>query len=334
MEEPFKCATRADVAKRAGVSVTVVSYVLNNNRYVEKSKRERVLQAVKELHYTPNNIARALKGKNSNHIIFIADRINNEYFSQLTYEMDRYAYEKGWLLSLCSNRNQPDFVRQVISRRFDGIVISSMSIPDSFVQEFVDAGIPVVILQNHYYNNVDGAALISSGLYHGAREVVRYLYDRGRRNIVYLDRISTHNHYSTLSDARLRGFANEMEECGLSYEDNLITGCTSSEEVQKKLRDYMNARPIDAVFGRNDQIASYAMKEILGSGRRIPDDIAVVGYDNSSICELLTPTLTTMEAPKDQIAKVAIDMIYQMQTQGTLPEPIHFPAKMVVREST
>ncbi|MBW7572364.1 LacI family DNA-binding transcriptional regulator [Caproiciproducens faecalis] len=334
MEEPFKCATRADVAKRAGVSETIVSYVLNNNRYVDKDKRERVLKAVKELHYTPNNIARALKGKNSNHIIFIADRINNEYFNQLTFEMDKYAYEKGWLLSLCSNRNQPDFVRQIIGRRFDGIVISSISIPESFEQEFVDAGIPVVVLQNRASNNLTGAAFIGPGLYHGARDVVRYLYDRGRRNILYIDRISTHNHYSTLSDSRLRGFITEMEACGLQHEGHVITGCTSPEEVQEKLGAYLLEHPVDAVFGRNDQIACYAMKKILSTGRRVPDDVAVVGYDNSSICQIVTPTLTTMEAQKGMIAKVAIDMIYQMQTQGTLPDPVHFPAKMIVREST
>ena len=77
-ESKIRCATRADVAKRAGVSVTVVSYVLNNNRYVEKEKRARVLQAARELHYTPNNIARALKGKSSHHIIFIVDNIINQ----------------------------------------------------------------------------------------------------------------------------------------------------------------------------------------------------------------------------------------------------------------
>lgn len=74
--------------------------------------------------------------------------------------------------------------------------------------------------------------------------------------------------------------------------------------------------------------------EFLRNGRRIPDDIAVVGYDNSSICELMTPTLTTMAAQKDMIAKVAIEMIYEMQTQGTPPEPVHFPARMIIREST
>jgi DNA-binding LacI/PurR family transcriptional regulator len=334
MDEPFKCATRADVAKQAGVSVTVVSYVLNNNRYVDKDKREQVMKAVKELQYTPNNIARALKGKSSNHILFIADRINNEYFSMLTYEMDKYAYEKGWLLSLCSNRNQPDFVHQIISRRFDGIVISSISIPDAFVQEFINAGIPVVVLNNRNSYNLTGAAVIGTGLYHGAREVVRYLYQKGRRDIVYLDRFSTHNHFGTLSDSRMLGFVTQMKEFGLPCEENIITGCASPEEIQNKLGEYMKSNPVDAVFGRNDQIACYAVKEILSTGRRIPDDIAVVGYDNSSISQLINPTLTTMEAQRELIAKSAIEMIYQIRMHGTIPEPVRFPAKMIIREST
>ena len=126
-----QAVTRKDVARRAGVSETIVSYVLNNNRYVEKGKRERVLQAVKELNYQPNRIARALKGKKTNHIVFIADNISTEHFSQLIDVMDYHAYSKGYLISLIANRNDDDFVSQVISRQCDGIIVSSLSIPES-----------------------------------------------------------------------------------------------------------------------------------------------------------------------------------------------------------
>lgn len=121
--------TRSDVAKAAGVSETIVSYVINNNRYVAKEKRQRVEEAIAALHYRPNNVARALKGKRSNQLLFIADQITNEYFSRIVSEMDKYAYEAGFLISLCANRNTPEFVSQVISRQYDGIIISSISFP-------------------------------------------------------------------------------------------------------------------------------------------------------------------------------------------------------------
>ena len=142
----YKRVTRADVAKYANVSTTIVSYVINDNRYVDKEKRKRVEEAVKKLNYHPNYVARALKGKNSNHIIFIADHITNEHFSQLISEMDKYAYDNGYLISLCANRNTEEFVSQIICRQYDGIIISSTSFPESFIQQFIDADIPVVLL--------------------------------------------------------------------------------------------------------------------------------------------------------------------------------------------
>ena len=120
MGEGRERVTRADVAKLAGVSETIVSYVINNNRYVAKDKRQRVEEAVRVLNYRPTNVARALKGKQSNQILFIADHITNEYFASIVSEMDQYAYRAGYLISLCANRNSPEFVAQVISRQYDG----------------------------------------------------------------------------------------------------------------------------------------------------------------------------------------------------------------------
>ena len=103
MGEKKERVTRADVAELAGVSETIVSYVMNNNRYVAKDKRERVEEAVRLLNYRPNNVARALKGKPSNQILFIADHITNEYFASIVNEMDQYAYDAGYLISLRGN---------------------------------------------------------------------------------------------------------------------------------------------------------------------------------------------------------------------------------------
>ena len=96
--------TRKDVAELAGVSETIVSYVLNANRYVSADKKKRVLEAVEKLHYRPNSIARALKGKGNSHILFIADNVANNYFGRLLQELDSVAYDKGYLVSLMSAR--------------------------------------------------------------------------------------------------------------------------------------------------------------------------------------------------------------------------------------
>ncbi len=330
----FSYVTRADVAKRAGVSVTVVSYVLNNNRYVDKDKRDRVLKAVKELNYTPNTLARALKGKGSKHIIFIVENTSNERFGVLVGEMDKYAYEKGYVVSLCANRNQPELIQSIISRRFDGVIISSISFPDEYIKELVDAGIPVVVMLSRDYDAVEGVAKIDTGLYMGAKDCVKYLYDQGRRNIIYIDRISGRNHFSTMSDYRYRGFVHQMEELGLSYEDHMISGCSTEDEVREKLEGYIKNHQVDAIIGRNDKMACVAMNTVIRKGIRVPEDIGVIGFDDSSVCRLVTPTLTSIRMPEEYIAKKAIEMLYKMHTELSIPEKVQFSTQLVVRRST
>ena len=332
----FKRVTRADVAKYANVSTTIVSYVINNNRYVDKEKRKRVEEAIKKLNYRPNYIARALKGKNTNHIVFIADEITNEHFSQVIHEMDKYAYDKGYLISLCANRNTEEFVSQIICRQYDGIVISSISFPESYIQRFIDANIPVVLLENKEYKDIKGAGIIDTGLYDGAKECVKHLVSKGRRNILYLDRISRHRNFSNESDLRMRGFLNQMKESNIPVSDkNIITGCTNEEEVLSKIQDRIkNGFSVDGIFGRNDRLACIGMKAVLQMGYKIPKDISIVGFDNSSLSKYTSPGLTTMDIQRAEIAQAAIQMLHQMIEEKTIPEQKAFSTKLIQREST
>ena len=323
--------TRKDVAQRAGVSETIVSYVLNNNRYVDKTKRERVLQAVKELNYHPNSIARALKGKKTNHIVFIADNISTEHFSQLIAVMDHYAYNKGYLISLVSNRNNDDFVEQILSRQCDGVVISSLSIPESYVRRFIDAGLAVVVLKNRDYQDLSGAAVIQTGLYGGARDGVRYLAEQGRRHIVYVDRFSAKGHFSSRGDYRLHGYYDEMEALGLP--PAVITGCTDPDDEARAVAQYCRQNPVDAILARSDKVACIAMQAVMSIGLHVPGDIAVVGFDNSSLSQYMRPTMTTIEIQRDQIGKTTVAMLDQMLNGKGVPEPQEFQTRLIRRES-
>lgn len=328
--------TRADVAKLAGVSETIVSYVINNNRYVAKEKRQRVEEAVRLLNYRPNNMARALKGKRSNQIIFIADHITNEYFSSIVSEMDKYAYDYGYLISLCTNRNTPEFISQVISRQFDGIIVSSASFPTEYVEQFSQAGIPVVVFRRRRHQKaLDHVAYLGTGLYTGAREAVRHLIAKGCRNVVYVDRISAKGHISPPDDMRFSGFVDEMEANGFPVgPDNMVCGCRSQEELAEEVkRRLCNGWQVDGIFGRNDMLACIAMTAAGQIGIPVPGQIKVIGFDDSSISRLITPRLSTIQMRKDKIAKAAIDMLTQM-VAGQRPENRDFETLLIERDST
>ncbi len=337
MSESRERVTRADVAKLAGVSETIVSYVINNNRYVAKEKRQRVEAAVRALNYRPNNMARALKGKQSNQILFIADHITNEYFSSIVSEMDKYAYDAGYLISLCANRNTPEFVSQVISRQYDGIIVSSASFPDEYVRQFSQAGIPVVVFRRFRHQSPCGSnvAMLGTGLYTGARSAVRHLLEKQCRHIVYVDRISARGHVSSPDDLRFSGFVDEMEDNGLLLgPENVICGCHDQAEVEEEVRRRLRTGSrVDGIFGRNDRIACLAMRAVLQEGLRVPEDVRVIGFDDSSISRFCSPRLSTIGMQQTLIAKTAVDMLSEL-IAGRQPENVDYDTMLIEREST
>lgn len=336
MEHGNQRVTRADVARAAGVSETIVSYVMNNNRYVAKEKRERVEQAIARLHYRPNNVARALKGMRSNQLLFIADQITNEYFSRIVSEMDKYAYDAGFLISLCANRNTTDFVSRVISRQYDGIIISSISFPMEYAESFSKAGIPVVLFEHRKHGRLpESVVTMDSGLYSGARTGTRHLITTGRKHIIYIDRISQRGNISSASDLRLGGYLEEMHAHGLpAGEDTVISGCRTEEELTDTVIRYLARHPeTDGIFGRNDMVACIAMQAAISAGRKVPEEIGVVGFDNSSISQFCSPRLTTLEMQREEISRKVIEMLVQMMNRE-IPEKAEFETRLIIREST
>lgn len=336
MSQTRNTPTRKDVAARAGVSETVVSYVLNNNRYVAQDKRERVLAAVRELHYHPNAVARTLKGKKSNHILFIADNISNEHFGKIVEEMDKLAYDKGYLISLLADRNDDEFVAQVNSRLVDGIVISATGFDEKYVQRLIDSGVPVVLLMNREYPNIgDEAGRIYTGLHKGIRECVKLLESKGRRHLLYIDRISRHGRFSKMDDLRFSSFCAQMEESGLPFTaDRFVTGCTSEHELFDAVCARLNSGlEVDGIVGRNDNMACVAMQAVQACGRRVPEDISVIGFENSRMSSYVTPALTSMEIDRPAIARAIITMLDEMIAGGKASTK-YFDTKLIERKTT
>lgn len=336
MVKQSRAPTRKDVAELAGVSETIVSYVINNNRYVAKDKRERVLQAVEQLHYRPNSIARALKGKGNSHILFIADNVANEYFGHLVQEIESVAYDRGYLVSLMGVQNNHEYISRILSRQVDAVVISSASLEESLVQELIDAGLPVVLLMSRDYATLHGqAAHIYTGIESGIMAAVRKLYESGCRHLVHVDRVSASGHFSNRQDLRYRGFCNQMESLGLPLsEHSFISGCADYDALHEAVcRRIRLQEPVDGFVCRNDQLACIVLEACRDCGREVPGDICVTGFDNSSISLLMKPALTTLAHDQKGIAQAVLEMIEAM-VRGEVPNDRHFVTQMIARGTT
>ncbi len=328
--------TRRDVAAAAGVSETIVSYVINNTRYVAPEKRKRVQEAIERLHYRPNTIARALKGKGSSHILFIVGNVSNEYYGSLMQEIDSVAYDAGFLVSLMGFRNTPDFISRILTRQVDAVVISSSAMREESIQKLADTGLAVVVLMTRDYPDLSGnVSRIYTGIESGIMRAVRLLYDKGRRNLVHVDRVSLNGHFSNRQDLRYRGFCNQMEACGLPlYASSFITGCAHYDELYDAVcARVRSGAPVDGFVCRNDPLACTVLSAIRACGLDVPGDISVTGFDDSRMSRVIQPRLTTLAHNQPGMAAAILETIKHMLAGGP-PEDRYFQTTLIEREST
>lgn len=178
-------------------------------------------------------------------------------------------------------------------------------------------------------------ALLGTGLYQGARKAAEHLIACGCRHIVFADRISQNGHASKPDDLRLRGMVDALEAAGMSLpQESIISGRHSHEEMAEAVKQKLKSGvKIDGIFGKDDSIAHTAMMAAIQSGFRVPEDIKVVGFDDSSISRFCSPSMTTIRVDQKNIAKTAIDMLTKM-VAGEQPESVEFDSILIEREST
>ncbi len=317
MNKTIKRVTRKDVAERANVSPTIVSYVINNNRYVDAEKKKRVQQALIDLGYKPNAMARALKGKQSNHILFIVDDLQSEHFSKIMKQMDNWAFENNYFISLCESRNSDSFVNQVYQRYFDAVLIASGTFKQKYIQELIDTKIPVVILEMRKYDKLKGDfGLINTGLYEGSRLCCKTLIEKSRKKIVFVDSFKTLSFAkSSKDDFRYKGFIDELS--ANNYVENInykiINNCKSEKELSLELDKIIESGfEIDGVFGRTDSVAIQAMYKLIEKGYKVPKDCSIIGVNNARISRYTTPQLSTLDIDREAIGKATISILEKL----------------------
>lgn len=319
--------TRKDVALRAGVSETVVSYVLNRNRYVDAGKRGRVLSAVKELGYVPSPMARALKGKGSGRILLITDHLESDHFVSLVSEMERLASEEGLSVSLCRWHPGQAFLQNILQSGYDGVLVGSTTMDDASIQNLIDSGMAVVVLEIKKRAGLSGRyGIINSGLYQGALDAMSALRGRGRKKIVYVSSLGE----LESGDFRYRAYLERVAN------PRLIFGAVDDRDLGKKVECLWNEEPFDGLFCRTDYVACVAMHALLSLGVRIPNQVSVCGFDDAWCGRCMLPTLTTVRIRRDLMAQSAMELfsLLARKEEGAI-EPIHreLQTQFITRES-
>ena len=328
-------ATMADVGRLAGVSATTVSFVLNENsaQKISDETRRRVLDAVAELGYRPNRMARGLRTRRTATIGFVTDEIAVDPFAGATIlGAHEVAWAGGNLLLVVNTTRQSrivsDAVDELLDRRVDAIIFAVVGTRRVVVPEAIKA-VPTVLLNGYLAGGLLPSVLPDE--VEGAAAATRMLLAAGHRQIAYL----TGQAALWPTRARLRGFRRALGDAGLDpAEAAVLRGNYRADSGYELTRQLVReGPPPTAILCGNDRMAIGVYLALHEAGLRVPDDVSVVGYDDQvDLAADISPTLSTVRMPYYQMGRWAAEQIIS-RTVGTLPARTYLPCKPVPRRS-
>ncbi len=304
-------ATIKDVARHAGVSITTVSHVINGTRFVSEKLTQRVFDAMKDLKYSPNIIARSLRSGKTKTIGLVVPDILNPYFAEFSREIEDKGFEHGYNVILCNTdenlAKEEQYVNGLISKQVDGLIFFSSGVYKSFKDNPNKDDIPIVVTDRESEGVTSDVVLIDN--FKGGYEATRYLISIGHRRIACISGPSL----IRPSAQRVDGYLQALDEAGIPFDEELLMmgdfRYNGGEEQMAALLE-LPEQPT-AIFACNDMMAIGATRAIRDAGFNVPDDYSVVGFDNTPLSRYVFPQLTTIGQPVKEMADLAIELLIE-----------------------
>jgi len=326
--------TIKEVAETAGVSIATVSRVLSNSSYpVSQDMRTLILKVARDLDYSPNLAARSLRTDRSSLIGVIFDNFTSTWGSIITRGLQDVLHSKGYF-SLVVNipweiHSQTDVVQNLLGHSVDGFVFVETWHPIDERKEMLQNK-PYVIVHRLFHES-DPFSIIPDDVYN-SKQVVEHLIQLGHQRLGYI--MGPESYFS--SERRLIGFKESLTNANLPILDEFILRGTwkipSGYECAKQMLSSKN--PPTAIVAANDHIAYGALLAIQDSGLRVPDDIAIVGYDDDEVSQTSNPTITTVRMPLFRMGQLAAEnLLAQVNNDEYLPEEQLIKGELIIRQS-
>ena len=322
-------ATLTDVAARVGVSPRTVSRVVNGETGFSEATRLRVLEAVTELNYRPNLLARGLIRQTTDTFGFVITMIDDPFFPDLALGVQTAGLQHGRTMFFAvTNRDhqvEVDVLHSMMAHSIAGAIVFSETEDQSSLLEFANQGLRIVLVDD--FLDHPNVCSVSSDLYDGARRVAEHFVAIGRSKPAILATSSP-----VRKQRRRRGFVTALNQHGIDpivvdVDLTLEAGRVATEQLLDQYPE------IDAIFAHNDLMAVGALKAVQDSGRRVPDDIAVAGCDGILLTEHVAPPLTTINIDRELLGRTAVESLITL-TAGTNPGPINLPVELIERGSS
>ena len=310
--------TIADVAQKAGVSITTVSRVINNNYPVSQKTRKKVEEAIKELDFIPNYMAQGLMKKPSHTIGVLIVSVTNPYFSEIVEGIDQYTKRHGYILFLCQSEDRVEveqrYIKELIQRQVDGIIVvdgSKENSQNGFFEK-ISSKVPFVII-NGYHEEVRCNFVISDQE-KGVEEALRYLIELGHKDIAFIRGKEYHSY-----DIKEKVYKKILKESNLPYNSEFIWTVPIASSMNTILctellveKYLLNRKKPTAIFACNDLMAKGVLNAAHKLNIKVPEQLSIIGHDNIYISEISEPPLTTIDLEMKQIGKVAGELLLDL----------------------
>lgn len=325
--------TIGDVARRAGVSIATVSRVLNGTAPVFPETSQRVLEAIRELRYVPRTAARVLAGRRTDTIGLLLPEISGAFFSSILRGIEAGVRQAGFnLLIYASHDDEKDELQHPLGdHNTDGLLIFTDSLGKDEITRLHDSGFPMVLLhQSPPEGNSIPVVTIENK--EGAFKIVEHLIlDHRRRRIAFLTGPARHED----STWREYGYRKALETYGIPFDPALVAGGEFDEEVAAAAMERWLAQGVgfDAVFTGDDEAAIGVLMALKQAGCRVPEEVSVVGFDDIPIARYLSPALTTVRAPIEQVGLEAVRQLVHVIRGEQVELLTLLPIEIVIRNS-
>src|SRR5690606_3978923 len=326
------------VAARAGVGRTTVPRVVNGSDLVSAEVRTRVLEAIKELNYVPNSVARGLVTNRTDAVALVIPESESRlgwepFFAALIRGVSGALTETRTQLQLMLVRDQAErdqLTESVATRRVDGVLLVSVHADDRLPGMLEEMGLPTVLAGRR--DAGEQLSYVDSDNAGGALVAVRHLLHRGRRRIATI----TGPHDMDVGRSRLAGWRDAHAEADLTADELLVeTGDFTEESDSRAMCSLLERAPdLDAVFAASDLMAVGALAELRRRGRRVPEDVAVVGFEDSVLARHTNPPLTTVRQPVEELGRTMVRILTDITRNGAPRRQVTLPTELVVRESS
>ncbi|RDE32123.1 catabolite control protein A [Parageobacillus thermoglucosidasius] len=324
-----------DVVREANVSMATVSRVVNGNPNVKPSTRKKVLEAIERLGYRPNAVARGLASKKTTTVGVIIPDISSIFFAELARGIEDIAtmYKYNIILSNSDQNKEKELhlLNTMLAKQVDGILFMGGNITEEHVNEFQKSPVPIVLAATIEPNNTIPSVNIDYE--QAAFEAVAYLLEKGNKRVAYV----TGPKDDPINQKKLAGYRRALETHGLTYDEELViegdNSYDSGIEAYEKIAEL--AEKPTAIFAGTDEMALGVIHSAQDHGVRIPDQLEVIGFDNTRLATMVRPRLTTVMQPMYDIGAVAMRLLTKyMNKENVENHIVVLPHRIEYREST